>query len=150
MRRAALETEGHAKEEIADDEEADLLEVVDPLVLHHQIEQSGQVRDRDEDEVGREAEERLGDDRHERGRRGSDGCVRRTGVVGEVERCAQGEQRGRHHDQQEVLDHVVAEVLHVEDADDRLRGDEGDDESREERRPFALRTNVPTRCAPIM
>ena len=60
-RRAALEAEGDAKEEVAHDEEADLFEVVHPLVFHHEIEQSGQVRDGDEDEVGREAEERLGD-----------------------------------------------------------------------------------------
>jgi hypothetical protein len=63
-RRAALEAEDHAKEEVADHEEPDLLEVMDPLVFHHQIEQSGQVGDGDEDEVGREAEERLRDDRH--------------------------------------------------------------------------------------
>ena len=59
---AALESEGHAKEEVANDEEADLLEVVDPLVVHHEVQEPGQVGHGDEDEVQREGDERVRDE----------------------------------------------------------------------------------------
>jgi len=100
-------------------------------VLHHQIEETRQVRHRNEDEVRREPEERLRDEGHEFPVEEM-AKARRTGVVGEIERGAEGEQWCRHHDQQEVLDHVVTEVLHIEHANDGLRREERDDQSRQE------------------
>ena len=130
-RGAAFEAEGDAEEQVTDDQEADLFEVMDPLVFHHEVEQSGQVRDRDEDEVRGETEEWLGDQRHETTVEEVAQALG-AGVVGEVEWRAEGEEGSGHHDQQEVLDHVVAEVLHVEHPDDGLRRDERHDQPREE------------------
>ncbi len=53
-------------------------------------------------------------------------------LVGEIERGAQRKERRRHHDQQQVLDHVVAEVLHVVGADEGLGGEEGDEQPEAE------------------
>ena len=58
-RHAALESEGDPKEEVARHEKADLLEVMDPLVLHHEVEESGEVREGYEHEIEPEPEEGM-------------------------------------------------------------------------------------------
>ena len=56
----ALDREDLAKEEqVADDEECDMLEVVEPLVLDRQVHQTAQVGERDEGGVREEREERV-------------------------------------------------------------------------------------------
>jgi hypothetical protein len=94
-----------------------LLEVVYPLVLQHQIEEAGEVGDGNEDEVEDEREERVRDGLHDVTvqERTHVGC---THFVQQVEWPAECEEWRRDHDQQEVLDHVIAEVLHIKVTND--------------------------------
>ncbi len=89
------------------------------------------MRDWDEDEVRGETEEGMRHDLHEFAiEKSVDALV--AGVISEVEGCTEREERSRDHDQQQVLDHVVAEVLHVKDTNDRFGREERDEKPREE------------------
>jgi hypothetical protein len=48
---APFETERDAKKEIPDDEKANVFGVVDGVVTQHEVEETGEVRDRNEDEI---------------------------------------------------------------------------------------------------
>ena len=58
----------------------------------------------------------------------------RRGTPAQVDRRGDGEQGGRHHDQDEVLDHVVPEKLLVIDADEAKDGDCGSRQPADEGR----------------
>ena len=136
-RETTFNAEGRAKEDVPHDQKDDVLEVVNPIVLQHQVEQAGQMGERDKDEVEGEGHQRMRQPLHhpavdEHSKAGGSDRVRQ--VNGRAER----EERGGHHYQHEVLNHVIAEVGSVKDADHRLRGDERDEETRiEERRSRA-------------
>ena len=117
-----------APKEIADDQEGEVLGVVHALVLEGQVVPARQVvsgiNDRVEHEGHRRMAEELGDRRaqhlghHDMGRAAG-------GTPGQLQRRGDGEERGGHHDEEQVLDHVVPEQLAVVDADEAEDGDPG-------------------------
>ena len=110
-----------APEQVPHDEKRQVLGVVDALVFEREVVPAGQMADRDdhgvEDEGGDWVAEELG---HPRAQRFGDDDVggARGRAPGQVQGRGDGKEGSGHHDQDQVLDHVVPEQLAVVDADE--------------------------------
>ncbi len=98
-----------------------MLRVVHALLRERVVVPNRQVADRDHDGVEDEGDDRVAEEPGDaRAQRLGDDDVRRArgGAEGQPQGRGDGEQRGGHHDQDQVLDHVVPEQLAVVDADE--------------------------------
>ena len=112
-----------------------MLGVVHALVRERVVVPNGQVRDRDEHGVEHEGNGGVAEELGHLGAqhlRHDDVGGARGGTPRQVEGGRDGEERSGHHDQKDVLDHVVPEELPVVDADEAEDGNPGRDQCAEE------------------
>ena len=116
-----IAAEDLAPEQVPHDEKRQVLGVVDALVFEREVVPAGQMTDRDdhgiEDEGGDRMAEELGHPRAQ-GLGDDDVGGARGRAPSQVQRGGDGKEGSRHHDQDQVLDHVVPEQLAVVDADE--------------------------------
>ena len=141
-----LDSDHRPPEQIPDDQESQVLQMMDRLVGQGQVVERGQMGHGDEHGVEGETNDGVS---HHLGGSGAQ-CLAHE-PTGRTSRCpasqfdggAHGQERCSHHDQQQVLTHVVGEQDVVVEADDAVYGHQddhhaGQEGSRPLRRPLIV------------